>query len=57
MLLKNGKTTPDAIEIQTFAGQMPIDGIRTDNFQFVGGIGNLHGRDEFLPYRWKIKLQ
>ena len=26
-------------------------------FQFVGGIGNLHGRDEFLPYWRKIRLQ
>ena len=34
-----------------------MEGLCPDKFQFVGGIGNLHGRDEFLPYWRKIRLQ
>ena len=34
-----------------------MEGLCPDKFKFVGGIGSLHGKDEFLPYRWKIRLQ
>ena len=34
-----------------------MEGLCPDKFQFVGGIGSLHGRDESLPYWWKIRLQ
>ena len=34
-----------------------MEGLCPDKFQFVGGIGNLHERDEFLPYWRKIRLQ
>ena len=34
-----------------------MEGLCPDKFQFVGGIGNPHWRDESLPYWWEIRLQ